>query len=169
MIPWRRVVTTVGPDGRSTIEADRPVPVYRLHGTDVDPHTFDGGLPVDGEVTPREGECVVIDLWETAGSLRTSPSFDADRPFQVECPPGGTRWRIVVFGPHRVSAMHRTRTLDYDAVLDGEITLELEDGSARALRRGDMVVLPGTKHRWRTESTGCVLLITMIDRPDAEA
>lgn len=46
------------------------------------------------------------------------------------------------------SGMHTTPTIDFEVVLDGEITLELDEGSTVVLRRGDTVVQNGTRHRW---------------------
>lgn len=48
--------------------------------------------------------------------------------------------------------MHTTPTIDYDIVLDGEIWLELSDGSEVKLVAGDVVVQHGTRHAWRNKS-----------------
>lgn len=45
--------------------------------------------------------------------------------------------------------MHTTDSIDYDVVLDGEITLELDDGAQVALRRHDVAVQHGNRHAWR--------------------
>jgi uncharacterized cupin superfamily protein len=47
--------------------------------------------------------------------------------------------------------MHRTQTVDYGIVLDGEVVLVLDD-SETALRAGDVVVQRGTSHRWENRS-----------------
>jgi uncharacterized cupin superfamily protein len=47
--------------------------------------------------------------------------------------------------------MHRTQTVDYGIVLDGEVVLVLED-SETVLRAGDVVVQRGTSHRWENRS-----------------
>jgi len=49
------------------------------------------------------------------------------------------------------SGFHRTDTLDYVMILDGEVTLELDRGSV-ALGPGDCVVQRGTRHAWRNRS-----------------
>lgn len=48
--------------------------------------------------------------------------------------------------------MHTTESIDYDVVLDGEITLELDDGAQVALRRHDVAVQHGNRHAWRNLS-----------------
>jgi mannose-6-phosphate isomerase-like protein (cupin superfamily) len=59
--------------------------------------------------------------------------------------------------------MHRTDTIDFEIVLSGEVTLELDDGVETVLRVGDVNIQNGTRHRWhnRTErpaSMACVLV-----------
>ena len=44
--------------------------------------------------------------------------------------------------------MHTTATVDFEVVLEGEVTLELDDGATVTLRPGDTVVQNGTRHRW---------------------
>ena len=47
---------------------------------------------------------------------------------------------------------HRTDSIDYGVVLEGEITLELDEGRISHLRQGDIVVQAGTRHAWRNTS-----------------
>jgi mannose-6-phosphate isomerase-like protein (cupin superfamily) len=44
--------------------------------------------------------------------------------------------------------MHTTDTIDFEVILSGEVTLELDDGIVTTLRTGDTVVQNGTRHRW---------------------
>jgi len=46
------------------------------------------------------------------------------------------------------AGFHKTPTLDFIVVLDGELTLEVDRGMERVLRRGDCAVLNGVRHRW---------------------
>jgi hypothetical protein len=48
--------------------------------------------------------------------------------------------------------MHTTESIDYDVVLEGEITLELDDGAQVTLRRHDVAVQHGNRHAWRNLS-----------------
>jgi hypothetical protein len=45
--------------------------------------------------------------------------------------------------------MHRTVSLDYGVVLEGEVELVLDSGEVRLLKRGDVAVQRGTNHAWR--------------------
>jgi hypothetical protein len=48
--------------------------------------------------------------------------------------------------------MHRTDTVDYGIVLEGEVWLELDDGRELHLKAHDIVVQNGTRHAWRNKS-----------------
>ncbi|KAK2785078.1 hypothetical protein FQN53_007971 [Emmonsiellopsis sp. PD_33] len=64
----------------------------------------------------------------------------------------GTVLRYVDMGPGHVSPMHRTVSLDYGVVLEGEVELILDSGETRVLQRGDVAIQRGTKHAWRNTS-----------------
>jgi len=51
--------------------------------------------------------------------------------------------------------MHRTRTLDYVVVIEGEVVLLLDD-SETILGKGDVVVQRGTNHAWENRSDAVV-------------
>ncbi|KAJ5217307.1 cupin domain-containing protein [Penicillium chermesinum] len=50
------------------------------------------------------------------------------------------------------SLMHRTQSLDYGIVLEGEIEMLLDSGETRLLKRGDIAVQRATMHAWRNPS-----------------
>jgi quercetin dioxygenase-like cupin family protein len=66
--------------------------------------------------------------------------------------PGGTVLRYVDMMPGALSPMHRTVSLDYGVVLEGEVELVLDSGEVRLLKRGDVAVQRGTNHAWRNKS-----------------
>ena len=66
--------------------------------------------------------------------------------------PGGTVARYVDVPPGSTSPMHRTVSLDYGVVLEGEVDLVLDSGATRRLRRGDLAVQRATMHAWRNPS-----------------
>ncbi|PWY75071.1 hypothetical protein BO70DRAFT_381282 [Aspergillus heteromorphus CBS 117.55] len=66
--------------------------------------------------------------------------------------PNGTVCRVVDFAPDREPLMHRTRSLDYGIVLEGEIIMELDSGEKTLLKKGDIAVQRATMHAWRNPS-----------------
>ncbi|TQS35146.1 hypothetical protein Golomagni_04442 [Golovinomyces magnicellulatus] len=60
--------------------------------------------------------------------------------------------RYVDFRPGSPPFMHRTQSLDYGIVIEGEIELILDSGETRTLKRGDVCVQRATMHAWRNNS-----------------
>ena len=59
--------------------------------------------------------------------------------------------------------MHRTQTVDYGLVLEGEITLVLDEEEV-LMRAGDFIVERGTNHAWANRSgKPCRILFVLID------
>ncbi|EMC98604.1 hypothetical protein BAUCODRAFT_375459 [Baudoinia panamericana UAMH 10762] len=83
--------------------------------------------------------------------LSTYENFLADLPGIAI--PGGTVLRIVDMKPESLSPMHRTVSLDYGVVLEGEVELQLDTGEKRLLKRGDVAIQRGTNHAWRNPSS----------------
>jgi uncharacterized cupin superfamily protein len=65
----------------------------------------------------------------------------------------GSTFRITEWAPGHARFTHRTQTVDYDIVLQGEIDLELEDGHVVHLIAGDVVVMRGCIHTWVNNSS----------------
>jgi len=62
--------------------------------------------------------------------------------------PGGTVLRLVDVLPGALSPMHRTVSLDYGVVLEGEVELVLDSGETRLLKRGDIAIQRGTNRNY---------------------
>ena len=113
-----------------------------------------------------------------AHALGYDPAGEKSLP--LEPPPGGSNWRIVEWPPDAIyveelarnpmegldsAGMHRTDTLDYVPILDGEIELVLETGSVLC-RTGDCIVQRATTHAWRNRSNRAVrMAVVMISAP----
>jgi quercetin dioxygenase-like cupin family protein len=131
--PPRRIVTGHDDDGRGRIVSDRPAPASR--------EVADGAT--------------FHDIWVTSASPApvTATEPEPIRAGELLGPPdAGTRVRIVDMPPGTRSPMHRTESVDYGVVLDGEITLVLDDGSATRIGPGELVVQRGTDHAWENRS-----------------
>ena len=152
----RRVVTGHSGDGVSVVLSDGPVPVSR-------------SLPDDG--------VEFHEIWNTEGApvriVAAEPNEPTGRTLAVPPPPRGTKIRINEFAPGFLnesglqSPVHRTESIDYGIVLEGEITLVLDDSEV-TLRSGDIVVQRGTDHAWanRGSSVAKVAFILVDGRFD---
>lgn len=66
---------------------------------------------------------------------------------------GGTVLRFVDIEPGMTSPMHRTVSLDYGVVIEGQMELILDSGERRTMNRGDVAIQRGTMHAWRNMSS----------------
>ena len=125
----RRVVTGHDSEGRSVVIADGPAP---------------GSSSIPG--------ATFHELWNTTETPASIAQHEGreptERPLVTSPDPNGTIVRIVDLDPRSRSPMHRTETVDYGIVLDGDVLLVLDDGSETALSTGDVVVQRGTDHAW---------------------
>ncbi len=62
-------------------------------------------------------------------------------------PPNGTRFCVITFPPGNPGRMHRTETIDYVIVMEGEIDMDMDDSTVK-LKAGDVLVQRGTNHSW---------------------
>lgn len=65
---------------------------------------------------------------------------------------GGTVLRYVDFAPGYTCMMHRTQSVDYGIVLEGQIESVLDSGETQLMGRGDVMVQRATMHAWRNPS-----------------
>lgn len=80
----------------------------------------------------------------------------------------GTVFRVVEFAPGVAPRNHRTDSIDYAAVLSGEIDMILDDAEVH-LRAGDVLVQRGTIHNWVNRGTEpCVIAFVLIDAKPVE-
>ncbi|KAM5345123.1 hypothetical protein ACJ41O_010985 [Fusarium nematophilum] len=87
-------------------------------------------------------------------------------------PPGltvstGTVLRYVDMPPGQTSPMHRTVSLDFGVVLEGEVELILDSGETRLLKRGDVCIQRATMHAWRNVSDGGWARMLYVLQPSA--
>jgi quercetin dioxygenase-like cupin family protein len=123
----RRVVTGHDQRGRAVVKIDDEVPSEQVGGT---PARF-------------------VKVWTTATSpADNTDDFDGSKRETGLTSPGGTVLRFVDFPPVSRSGLHRTNSIDYGIVLEGELDMELDDGQLTHLRAGDVVVQRGTLHAW---------------------
>lgn len=138
-IPIRRVVTGHDEHGKSVVLSDGPPPQNH----------------------PMQGPSVGADFFEIWNAPRPVPLLTPiearepnERPFTI-MPASGHLLRIIDIYPPQCggkrTVMHRTKTLDYVVVIEGEVVLILEDSEV-TLRPSDVVVQRGTDHAWENRS-----------------
>ena len=114
----------------------------------------------------------------------------AARAIGVPPPPGGSIFRVVDFPPEKAPrsrgailaemgvgdhggarhpGMHRTRSVDYAVVVEGEIDMLLDEGEVH-LQAGDVLVQQGTSHAWVNRgTTPCRIAFVLIDAKEIPA
>ena len=136
-------------------------------------------------------------LWVT-GESPVDVSGSADRTsikVGVPPPPNGSIFRIVDFPPtkpgtghvdhHKIlvgmgidpatqgymrhATTHRTRSIDYAIVLEGEIDMLMDDTEVH-MKAGDVLVQQGTNHAWvNNGSNPCRIAFILIDATEPPA
>ena len=66
-------------------------------------------------------------------------------------PPNGTRFCVIDFPPGNHPHMHRTETVDYVIVIEGEIEMDMDNSTVK-LKSGDIMIQRGTNHAWANRS-----------------
>jgi mannose-6-phosphate isomerase-like protein (cupin superfamily) len=170
MKPVRRVVTGHR-DGKAVVLFDSAAPNQKL----------------------RQASGLVSTLLWVTDEAPADVSRGADRSLReigVPPPPSGTIFRLVDFPPDagsrsreailkemgvsdhggaRHAAMHRTRSIDYAIVLEGEIDMLLDDSEVH-LTAGDVLVQQGTNHAWVNRGpTPCRMAFVLIDAKEIPA
>ena len=171
--PIRRIVTADDAQGRSRIAEDAPaaavravegrpgyraVNVWRTEAVPAPIEAPDSVMQHKGILPSGNGGSIlrIIDFPPEA-------SDPAERKRQIQATFGG------IFsdahhdkreGAH--PGMHRTDTVDYAIILDGEIWAVMDEGET-LMRAGDVLIQRGTNHAWANRSDGfariCFVLI----------
>ena len=157
----RRVVTGHDPSGKAVVLADGAPPhvtrpphqpglaFHELWNTAATPCpiSFHEPEPTDRHRTtaPPAGG-TVIRIVDIPPEGADGPDFDKEtaRALFEQVGLGANAEHTI---PGRHPLMHRTRSVDYGVVLEGQIVLVLDDSEV-VLERGDIVVQRGTIHAW---------------------
>lgn len=114
----------------------------------------------DGQAPHHErfGDLTYVEIWRTGSSpapLTLGTAADPTLGPLTLSQAGGSVFRVVDYLPAREGGkrtpMHRTSTVDYCILMQGELVLILE-GSEITLKAGDVVVQRGTNHAWENRS-----------------
>lgn len=84
--------------------------------------------------------------------LKAFQTHSATAPDRLHFPRAGTVLRYCDWAPGCAIPMHRTESIDFGTVLNGELELTLDSGEIRLMKPGDSIVQRGTTHAWRNPS-----------------
>lgn len=171
-----RVVTGHNAQGRAIIASDGPLP------TVVEIAAIPGTVFHEVWSTSESPAAVDNGPDPTLGPLVLPPPPNGTRIRFVDIPPdtpeflahGAERMHdafrqvgdaaastVKADSPHPL--MHRTESVDYGVVIEGELTLVLDEGEVQ-LRPGSVVVQRGTNHAWANRSDApCRMLFVLVD------
>jgi len=146
----RRVLTSESADGRAAVIADGASPNARvLNGSKITRLWETSQLPVPLEVTKDDG---------AAAGNAYREGFVGSSLYVADLPAG-----------IRIDS-HKQDSLDYIAVLNGEVDLVLEKGPVR-LHQGDVLVQAGNLHGWSnpTNQPSRILVVVLTGKRVAKA
>jgi mannose-6-phosphate isomerase-like protein (cupin superfamily) len=180
---FRRVVTGHDSNGNATVLSDGPAPFVHINKLDPEWYSTDLWRTL---ATPAQIAAATSDA--TEGPRRQAPSqngtvlrinhFPPESEAVRKLTPEDSRRVFAGLGNEKAAMfgrggrhplMHRTETIDYAIVLEGEITMVMDDQDV-VLRAGDVLVQCGTSHAWSNRSKApAVVAFVMIDgRFDAD-
>lgn len=176
--PVRRVVTGHDAQGRAIIQSDGPVgrvqqvggaigPVFHeIWNTRATPAPIDAasGEPEETGIVlapPKHGTRIrILDIPPEGDGIRNMTPEEAKAHF-AEIGAGHASNAAQAGAKHAL--MHRTETVDYGIVLEGELVLIMDEGET-TVRAGDIVIQRGTNHGWANRSdANCRIAFILID------
>lgn len=176
--PIRRIVTGHDVNGTAIIQEDRSVPRVQRIGGPTGPLFHEvwntretpaaiyaaSGEPAEKGIIlapPKNGTRIrVLDIPPDGDGLE-DVSEEERRAHFAEI--GAADAVVTGEAAARHAHMHRTETIDYGIVLDGEIVLIMDEGET-TVRAGDIVVQRGTNHGWANRSDrNCRICFVLID------
>ena len=178
-VPFRRIVTGHDAAGNAIILEDAPPPRVVKVGAELGPwfyevwNTLETPARIDrasGE-PPEEG--IVLAPPKNGTRIRVLDIPPEDDRFDAISPEEARKHFEMIGaadasshqgdGSSRHAFMHKTETVDYGIVLDGEVTLILDIGET-VVRAGDIVIQRGTNHGWANRSgKNCRIAFILID------
>ena len=146
---YRRIVIG-NVNGKAVVQSDESLPAYEFKTVPGYEHTLIWVNPATPDLSQEQRfdsypESVVPGPGGTSLHFVTFPpgSVFADPSFDAEAAQEEALVRLRGLADHfeeEDPGMHKTNTVDYSVVYDGEIWLELDDGETLHLNRGDVVV-----------------------------
>lgn len=174
----RRVVTGHNSSGQAIIQEDGAVPRVQRIGGETGPMFYEVWntrampVPIDAASGEPDEDGIILAPPKNGTRIRVL-DIPPDDPSLAQITPEEARKHFEEIGAgdaashqgegSRHAHMHRTETIDYGIVLEGEIVLIMDEGEV-TVRAGDVVVQRGTNHGWanRTDEN-CRIAFILID------
>jgi mannose-6-phosphate isomerase-like protein (cupin superfamily) len=170
----RRVVTTVDKDGKAVVLFDGENPhreIRPLRGNISRALWATTGAPADMQGTQDHAEGVKMTSPVNGGTVFRIIDYPPIKP-EHEMLDNNARMHelkdeAAIKGlPPRHPFMHRTCSVDYALVLQGEIDMLLDDSEIH-LKAGDVLIQQGTNHAWVNRSNAmCRIAFVLVDAKD---
>jgi hypothetical protein len=167
---FRRIVTGHDANGRSVVVSDGPATntvgsLTNFWATDATPARIDAPDPTAGPPLglhpPREGVTFRFFQVQPEKSFAALPREELWAMARERFKAMGADDALVDTTRH--PAMHKTRTVDYIVLLEGEVTLLLDEADV-PMKPFDVVVQRGTNHAWvNTGNAVATLMAVLID------
>jgi mannose-6-phosphate isomerase-like protein (cupin superfamily) len=167
----RRVVTTVDDSGKAVVLFDgaNPNKVKRPNRGNVSRQVWvTDRTPADISGPADRGMTKIGIAPPPAGSAFRIVDFPPISPEVEKLPAGHMQGELADHAPKRGlpprhPLMHRTRTVDYAIIMQGEIDMLLDDTEIH-LKAGDVLIQQGTNHAWVNRGTEpCRIAFVLID------
>ncbi|GGC18977.1 hypothetical protein GCM10011371_03270 [Novosphingobium marinum] len=124
-----------------------------------------GAIAEDAAVpaTDMGGGARVYEIWR---SPQPAGPKQSGEDWELMPPAGGSVFRVAEFPPAtegEAAYMHLTETIDFGIILEGELTLVMDEGET-VLKSGDTFVQRAANHGWLNRGKGIVrMAVVLID------
>ena len=174
---FRRVVTGHDANGKAIVLSDGPAPFVHVNPTEPEWYSTDmfRTNEAPAHIVSKSPET-------TLGPRRQMPAkngtvirinhFPPEPEAVRKMTPEDSRRAFAALGNEQAATfgkggrhplMHRTETIDYAIVIEGEITMVMDEEDVH-LKAGDVLIQCGTNHAWSNRSDApCVVAFVLID------
>jgi mannose-6-phosphate isomerase-like protein (cupin superfamily) len=149
----KRIVTGVNADGRSyvvstdEIASDQVGQIYEVWNYD-----------------PRDVKDSIAGVPNDVAAAWLEPASGGVKWVYAVVPPVTEQGEPLELEGVDVDGFHTTRTVDFDFIVEGELTMILDEDSV-ALKAGDFVVQQVARHAWRNEGPAPAVLLALLHAP----
>ncbi|EIG57932.1 cupin domain-containing protein [Bradyrhizobium sp. WSM1253] len=168
--PVRRIVTGEDSEGRSLIVSDGPTPNVTItkFASAAQVPWATGAAAAPGDDPAPAGH--IFGFHSEGGSLLRIADFPPDQEIDItKLAEFLAENHVVGDRPGRHFWFHKTLSLDYAIVLEGEIYAMMDKGET-LMRAGDVLIQRATSHSWSNRSSKpCRMAFVLLALPDDDS